>query len=210
MRLLHIDASPRGARSRSAMVARRLIERLRGYDVERLPLFEVDLPPFDGAAIEGRYALIAGEAVDAEARAAWSRIEGIVDRLMAFDLWLIGLPMWNFGIPYRLKHYVDLVTQPGLAFTVEADGSVAGLAAGRRAVLIASGALDTSPGSALAGLDHQVAYLRDWLGFIGIDDVATIRVQPTYGADEAVAAVMAAAYAEADALAARLSRPARV
>lgn len=210
MRLLHIEASPRGARSRSAMVARRLLERLEGYEMERLALFEVDLPPFGGAAIEGRYALIAGEAVEPEAVAAWARIEQMVSYLMGFDLWLISVPMWNFGIPYRLKQYIDLVTQPGLTFAVGDDGAVNGRAAGRRVVLIASGALDTAPASPLAALDHQVAYLRDWLGFIGVDDVATIRIQPTYGPDEAVATVMQAAYAEADTLAARLSRPSRV
>lgn len=193
------------------MVARHLLERLDGYEVERLPLFEAELPPFDGDAIEGRYALIGGAAaVDPITRDAWARIERMVHHLLAFDLWLISVPTWNFGIPYRLKHYIDLVTQPGLAFAVGADGSVQGRAAGRRAVLIASGALDTSPGSPHAELDHQVGYLRDWLGFVGIDDVATIRIQPTYGPEEVVQTVMDVAYAEAGALAVRLSRPARV
>lgn len=209
MRLLHIDASPRAGRSRSAMVARRLLAGLAA-EVETLDLFAADLPAFDGETIEGRYALLAGEAVEPEVAADWRRIRGLVDHFLSFDGWLISTPTWNFGIPYRLKHYVDLLTQPGMTFTADADGNVVGHGAGRLALIVAAGALDTRPGGPLAQLDHQVAYLEAWLRFIGVTDIRTIRVMPTFGAAATVEAAMAAAYAEADALAADLSRPSRV
>jgi FMN-dependent NADH-azoreductase len=204
-RLLHIEASPRGERSRSSAVARHLIGLLGAVEVERLDLFEADLPALDGAMIEGRYALIGGETVSPGIAADWERVRGHVDHLLSFDLWLISTPMWNFGIPYRLKHYIDLVTHPGMTFSVEPDGQVRGLAAGRTVLLVGSGALDTRPGTALADFDHQVAYLRRWLGFIGIEDLHVVTACPTYGAPDAVEAVMAEARAAAERVAAQLS-----
>ncbi|WP_439534457.1 FMN-dependent NADH-azoreductase [Polymorphobacter sp.] len=206
MKILHIQASPRGPRSRSTMVADHLLTRLAGAVTETLDVFD-PLPEFDNAAIEARYAIIHGERADPESVAAWEEIRRLVDHFLSFETLLFTVPMWNFGIPYRLKHYIDLLTQPGLAFSVTPDGNVNGHAAGRTAIIIAAGALDTTPGSPLAGLDHQVAYMQAWLGFIGVGDVHIIRVQPTYGGPEVIEAAMARGYAEAEALAERLSRP---
>jgi FMN-dependent NADH-azoreductase len=202
-RLLHIEASPRGARSRSSAVARHLIDRLGGIEIERIDVFDADLPELGGGMIEGRYALIAGEPVAPGIAADWAAIRAHADRLLSFDTWLISTPMWNFGLPYRLKHYIDLVTHPGMTFAVEPTG-VVGLAAGRTAILVGSGALDTRPGSALADHDHQIAYLRRWLAFIGVEDVHGITICPTYGEVDAVEAVTGEAYAAAEAIAAEL------
>src|SRR3546814_15223158 len=79
-RLLHIKASPRGSLSRSAMVASRLLARLQETDVEPLDLFDADLPPFGGAVIEGRYALLSGQPVAGDAAGDWQRIEGMGER----------------------------------------------------------------------------------------------------------------------------------
>lgn len=202
-RLLHIEASPRGPRSRSSAVARHLIERLGGIESERLDLFDAALPELGGGMIEGRYAMIAGDPVAPGIAADWAAIRAQADHLLAFDTWLISTPMWNFGLPYRLKHYIDGVTHPGMTFTVAPTG-VTGLAAGRTAILIGSGALDTRPGSAMADHDHQIAYLRRWLAFIGVEDVHAITICPTYGPDAAVEAVMGEACAAAESVAATL------
>src|SRR3546814_10126407 len=102
--------------------------------------------------------------------------------------------MWNFGIPYRLKHYNDLLTQPGLAFSADAGGNVIGHAAGRTAIIVAAGALDTRPGSALGCLDHQAAYLEAWLSFLGATSIHVIRVMPTFGEAAVVDRAMETAY----------------
>ena len=199
-RVLHIVGSPRGDRSRSGMVARRLIERIDASMVETLDLDNADLPDFDGAAIEGRYALIEGRAVDPEVADAWERIGRTVQHFLSFDTYVFSVPMWNFGVPWRLKQYIDVLTQPGLAFTVGPDG-VNGLAAGRQAFLICSGALDIRPGQPGSELDHQLAYMKAWLGFIGVTDIHAVQVRPTYGTPEQVEGAMAQAYAAVDALA---------
>ena len=105
--LLHIDASPReDSRSRrvgEALVARRLADRA-DLRLVRLDLWAADLPHMDGATLAAKYARLAGKPHDkAEAR-AWSVIEALVADLDAAAEVVISTPMWNFSIPYRLKH----------------------------------------------------------------------------------------------------------
>lgn len=214
-RLLHIDASPRGERSRSGMVGLAMLEALRtgipGLEVESLPLFEADLPPFDRSAVEGRYGLLIGEQVPDEQAQAWAKLRAIAMHFLSFDTWLFTVPMWNFGLPYRLKHYVDLVTHPGMTFRNDAQGNVEGLASGRSALIVAASAMPFGASPDLEALDFQLSYLKTWLGFIGVTDIHAVRVAGTFGPEAAVEAAMAKAHAEAAALVDQLAaRAARV
>lgn len=207
--ILHVVGSPRGERSRSVKVAERLIAGLEeaspGSTVETLNVCHAEFPALTGPVIEGRYALIEGREVANEVREAWSRIGAAVAHFLSFDTIVFSVPMWNFGIPWQLKQYIDTITQPGMAFRVSETG-VEGLGAGKRAILVASGALDIRPGAPGAELDHQVRFMQAWLGFIGITDVHVVHLRPTYGPPEAVEAAMDEAYASAEALVADLSR----
>lgn len=212
-RILHVIGSPRDERSRSVKVAERLIAGLvaanPGAAVETLNVCHAELPALTGPVIEGRYALIEGREVADEVRAEWGRIGEAVAHFLSFDTLVFSVPMWNFGIPWQLKQYIDTITQPGMAFRVSETG-VEGLGAGKRAILVASGALDIRPGAPGAELDHQVRFMQAWLGFIGITDVQVVHLRPTYGPPEVVEAAMDEAYASAEALVADLSRASRV
>lgn len=204
-RLLYIGGSPRKERSRSAMVADRLLTRLKErypeLSVERLDVFDIDLPAFDQDAVVGRYHLLAGNAVDPEQADAWRDLKKWTDQFLSFDSYLIATPMWNFGIPYRLKQYIDILTQPGLTFRNDSDGNVEGLAQGRRAIIVAASAMPFGSLPEIDGLDFQLAYLKAWLGFIGVTDIGAVRVAGTFGPDDVVAAAMAQAFTDADRLA---------
>ncbi len=203
-RLLHIDSSPRGARSRSGAIGLHLLAGLQGrapaLEVSRLNLFEANLPPFDHAAIEGRYGLLMGDPVPPEQQQAWAQLGAIADHFLSFDTWLFTVPMWNFGLPYRLKHYIDLITHPQIAFRNDAEGNVEGLAAGRRAIVVAASAMPFGSNPEIEGLDFQLTYLRAWLGFIGVTDIHAVRVAGTFGPEPAVNAAMARARNDADGL----------
>lgn len=192
MNILHIDASPRATRSRSRVVAERFIAALPNtVNVTHCNVWDVAMPDLDGDMIEGRYALIMGEAVDDSIAERWAEVRRFTDWVMAHDAFILSVPMWNFGIPYRLKHFIDVVTQPGMAFTNDAAGNVVGLAAGKRAMIIAASAMPFGQMEDIADIDFQLRYLRAWLDFIGVTDVQHICVAPTFGAPDAVEAVMA-------------------
>lgn len=214
-RLLHIEASPRGSRSRSGAIGGHVLQRLTAaipeLEIATLNVFDAELPAFDRAAIEGRYGLLMGEPVPPEQQQAWGQLRAIADHFLSFDSWLFTVPMWNFGLPYRLKHYVDLVTQPGLTFRNDAAGNVEGLAAGRTAIIVAASAMPFGTSPEIDGLDFQLSYLRTWLGFIGVTDIHAVRVAGTFGPEAVVEAAMAHARAQADLLVDQVAaRPARV
>lgn len=204
VKLLHLDASPRGERSRSRPVAEAWLAALAEQvplEVNRIDLFKVTLPELGPGMIEGRYARIMGGAVDPGIAQAWERIDSIGRDFLAHDAILIAAPMWNFGIPYPLKHYIDCVTQPGIAFSNNERGEVVGRAAGRPAMIVAASAMDIAPAGPLAAFDHQLAYLERWLGFIGVSEISSLRVAPTYGPEEQVRATVADACAQAETMA---------
>jgi FMN-dependent NADH-azoreductase len=207
-KLLHIDASPRGERSRSGDVGRHLLAKLQAdrpdLQVEALNLFDADLPPFDRLAVEGRYGLLLGQSVPPEQEAAWNRLREITDHFLSFDGWLFTVPMWNFGLPYRLKHYVDCITHPGMTFRNDAAGNVEGLAGGRTAIIVAASAMPFGSMPEIDGLDFQLPYLKAWLGFIGVTDIHSVRVAGTFGPEDQVEKAMAKARAEADLLVTQL------
>ena len=207
-RLLHIDASPRDTRSRSRNVTQAFMEALTAHkpqvNITTMDVWRTALPDLGDGMIEGRYNLIMGEDVPADIKAAWDHVASFVQDFLSYDGYIFSVPMWNFGIPYKLKHYIDVITQPRMIFTNDAVGNVVGHAAGKKAILIAASAMPIGKVEGFEAYDFQQAYLEKWLGFIGITDIACLRVAPTYGAPADVEAVMAAAREEAKALAARL------
>ncbi len=100
----------------------------------------------------------------------------LVQELIAADVLVIGAPMYNFSIPSPLKAWIDRVAQPGRTFRYTDKGPV-GLAGGKKALIISSrgGAIAGTPME--AALDHQEAYLKTVMRFIGITNVKLVRAE---------------------------------
>lgn len=173
-RLLYIQASPRGERSHSVAVADAFVEawkqaRPDGEVVVR-NLFEEDLPPLDGRTITGKYNIMHGREHTPEERACWEAVERVVEDFKSFDAYAFAVPMWNFSLPYRLKHYLDLVIQPGLTYGMDASG-YHGLLTGKKAFCAFSSGGEYGPGCPSDTWNWQSGYMRMLLGFMGITDV---------------------------------------
>ncbi len=95
--------------------------------------------------------------------------DALVDELREADVLVLGLPMYNFGVPSTLKAYFDHVARAGVTFRYTAEGPL-GLLTGKKAFVFAT------RGGQHAGTetDLQTAYVRLFLGFIGIRDVEFI------------------------------------
>ena len=120
-RLLYIEGSPRGDSSSSSRVANAFVAAYKEAnpddEVEHLPLFDADLPAFTAEGAEQKMAQIVDMiqgGTGIEVTGEWAGVVQEIERLKRSDKVLISSPMWNFSIPYRLKHYFDLVCQPGL------------------------------------------------------------------------------------------------
>lgn len=188
-RLLHVEGSPRKTRSASLEVAHAFLDAYRKTHpddtIATVDVWALDLPAFDGAAMEAKYAGIAGVERTPEQRAAWSRITDLARPLIEADKLVLSVPMWNFGIPYRLKHWFDCVSQKDLVFAFDEQG-LRGLLGGRKALTICARGVGFEPDSQTpaAGWDQQTAWLDVWFRMTGITDVQRLVIEKTlYGPD---------------------------
>jgi FMN-dependent NADH-azoreductase len=179
-RLLHIVATPRGLASHTGRISGVLLEELHAkhadLDVHTLDLFSADLPAVAGVNIKTKYALMTGQPVDEAARGSWRSIERTIEEFLAADVYLLTVPMWNFGVPYALKYYIDAIVQPGYLFQYDEHGVPHGLVQGKKLVCVTSRGADYS--GPLASLDFLESYLRAIFGFVGIADQTFFNAQP--------------------------------
>ena len=196
-RLLYVEASPRKARSHSIAVANAFIDAYReAYpddQVGTLDLWATELPPFDGETLDAKYAVLHGQEHTAEQAEAWAKVVTVAGYFTSADKYLFSLPMWNFGIPYRLKHYIDVITQPGLTFSFSPEEGYKGLVTGKPAAVVYASGGAYGEGSGAESYDLQKSYMGLWMGFIGFTDVRSIHVAPTLTDPDAVNAARDAA-----------------
>jgi FMN-dependent NADH-azoreductase len=180
-RLLHIIASPRGEDSRTLKISGVFLEALsKKYpdcQIDEVNIFEESLQPLTVKMVYGKYILLSGGELTEKLKDAWKNIERHIERFLAADYYLISVPMWNFNIPYALKHYIDIIVQPKYLFRYTAQG-VEGLAKNKKMVIVTSRGGDYGPDSPSHNYDFQEPYLRAIFGFVGITDITFINAQP--------------------------------
>jgi FMN-dependent NADH-azoreductase len=142
-------------------------------------LFKKDLPSFDGLAVQAKYTILHGLKHTPEERAAWKKVEEVIAEFKSADKYVMAVPMWNFGIPYRLKQYLDIIVQPGYTFSYSPQEGYKGLVLGKPIFVSYSRGGAYEKGSAAEAFDLQTKYLQLALGFIGFTDIRTLVVEPT-------------------------------
>ncbi|MFC4276869.1 FMN-dependent NADH-azoreductase [Achromobacter aloeverae] len=187
MRLLNIVSSPRGPASASVAVAEAFIDAYRkarpGLEVDTLDVWNEDLPEFDSLAIGAKYKQVSKARLTGYELSVWARIETLARRFKEADRILLGVPMWNFGYPYKLKQLIDLVSQRGRLFSF--DGVAYGplLEIPRALVVHVRGqSVDEGADASNPGFAHQADYIQFWLKFIGVREVRSLTVEHTWDA----------------------------
>jgi FMN-dependent NADH-azoreductase len=185
LKVLRLDSSARREGSVTRQVADALIARLEESEGPidlRVRDLASDAPPFvDSDWVDANFT--PPEDRDEAQRAALAPSDALVSELIAADVLVIGVPIYNFGVPAALKAWVDMVARARLTFRYTENGPV-GLLQGKRAYLaVASGG--TAVGSAM---DFATGYLRHMLGFMGIEDVEIVAADRVMvrGTDEVV------------------------
>lgn len=199
--LLYIEASPRKKRSSSIEIARIYLNTYREShpkdDIEILDLWQRELPRFDGDVIDSKYAIMHGESHTEAQRKSWRAVEQVIADFKRADSYLFSIPMWNFGIPYPLKHYFDVIVQPSYTFNFSPSEGYKGLVTGKPAVIIYSRGGAYGPGTGGEALDFQKTYMETILKFIGFSDIKSIVIEPTLSSPEAKEKAMEQAKKEA-------------
>jgi len=164
--LLSIRSSIFSDEGASSRLARQFAERWqqlnpRGTVLDR-DLARDPVPHLDADRFRG-FSLPAQQRTPAQQTAA-EYSDRLIDELRRADVLVLGLPLYNFGVPSTLKAYFDHVARAGITFRYTAQGSV-GLLTGKRAVVIAT------RGGIYEGADTQPQYIRNFLGFLGIEAI---------------------------------------
>lgn len=203
MKLLHIIASPRGESTRTLSISKEflsaLTEKHKDLTIDEIDLFKVKLPDVSLSASSTKYTLMSGGNVSESSKDNWDEIIGFSSSFLTYDYYLITSPMWNFTIPYVLKHYIDVIIQAGVLFNFTETG-VAGLANNKKMVCVTSRGSDYSSGTYMFQFDFQEPYLRAIFGMIGIYDISFINAQPLDIAPELTQASLGKAKVDAKAL----------
>jgi FMN-dependent NADH-azoreductase len=176
-KLLYVEVSPNKSSSNSSVIAQEVLS-IYGQShtddvIDHIDLWNIDLPEFDETMIAAKFSVLRSQtATDAQA-AHWGKAVALSKRFNSADKYLFSIPIWNFGLPYRLKHFIDIATLPGQNWSWSRELGYSALLRDKRAILIYSsaGIYPQQTSSGIFNVDFQKHYMRQWLGFIGIDIV---------------------------------------
>lgn len=201
--LLHVAVSPLNEGSYSEQIGAAFKEAWAAANpdgtVDHFNLWAESLPAFDAVGASWKIKAMGGQDVDKEEQALFARVKTVANRFLAADKYLFTVPMWNFSIPYPLKHFIDVIVQPGLTFAFDPASGFSGLVPSERPVqlVLTRGNAGYSPGGFMEGWDHQEPYMLAILKFIGLTDVRTIVAEGTAYGPEVAEPALERAIAEA-------------
>ncbi len=177
MNILHVIASPRGNESHSIQLGNAIVKGLQekypGSVAQTHNLTTTLFPHLEEVHLNSFYT--PAESRTPELEEAVKHSDEAIAELFAADIIVIGSPMYNFGIPSALKAWIDHIARAGKTFSYSASGAE-GLLKNKKAYLaIATGAVFSE--GLYKEMDFTEKYLTSVLGFLGITDVTTFRVE---------------------------------
>ena len=186
MRILKIVASPREERSASiAIIDSFLFEyqkKIKGLAVDTLDVWTESLPEFGAEAIGAKYKGVSGEAMTPSERATWQRIRELASRFKKADRIVLGVPMWNFSFPYKLKQLIDLACQRNMLFTFDGKEYGPALNIDKAFVAYVRGQSEEAGFQTVPppGFEYVTRYIEFWLHFIGVHSITAMTVEHTW------------------------------
>ena len=197
MKILQINASARREGSQSTLVAGQIADRLRvahpGASLTVRDLAATPHPVLDEAALGALFTPADQRTPEQSARVALD--DALIAEVQSHDVIVLGVPMYNFGVPVQLKSWIDAIARAGVTFRYTAQGPQ-GLLTGKTVyVALARGGLYRNTPN-----DSQVPYLRNVLGFLGLTDVRFVYAEGLAMGPEAAAKGLAGALADIDAV----------
>lgn len=176
-KILNIVTSVKGNESFSIKLSAAILEKLSSVypnsEVHTRDLANAPLPHLE----ETQFAAFQtpGEMRTDEHNEAVKQSDEAIKELMEADIIVIGVPLYNFGIPSTLKAWIDHIARAGVTFSY-ATGAPKGLVINKKVYLAISSGGVYSEGP-MKSYDFTESYLRAVLGFIGMTDVSVFRVE---------------------------------
>jgi len=173
--LLHLDSSGKGPQSVTRPLTKYFVERWTANDPKSV-VIDRDLMTSNLHFVDEQTvgAYFTPEDKQSESQKQTLKLSNqLIDELRTADIWVFGIPMYNFSVPAVFKAYIDLVIRAGKTFSYE-NGTPKGLLQNKKLYIITASGADYSTGPYKA-LDFVEPYLRGIFGFIGITDITLIK-----------------------------------
>ncbi|KAF3884563.1 MULTISPECIES: FMN-dependent NADH-azoreductase [Nostocales] len=197
--LLHIDSSPRGERSHSRKLTREFVEAWKqAHPGDTVNYRDVGCNPVPH--VDEQWIVAAHTPPEQRTPQLQEGIlisDRLIDEFLAADLYVIGIPMYNFSIPSTFKAYIDQIVRPTRTFVFEPEDSTnpyKPLVLGKKMFIItARGTSGYGSGGKYENCNYQNPYLAAVFGFIGITDITFINVENDESGGKKLADSIAAA-----------------
>ena len=189
--ILHINASPRGDASQSRTISNELVEAMKtahpDVTVTDRDLGHQVIPFVTEPFIYAMYT--PEESQTPEQKELLKLSDELIAELFAADVYVFGVPMYNFGVPAVFKAWIDYVARANKTFN---PATYEGLLKGKKAVVVsAHGGAGYGPGQERESYNQLVPTLRGVLGFMGVTEVEFVSVEGTAAPAEKLAPVLA-------------------
>ncbi len=193
--LLHINSSPRGTASRSHQISGEFVQAwLQAHPGDTVTVRDLShqaIPHVTEEFIGAIYTPV--EARTADQRGTLVLSDELIGELQAADMYVFGIPMYNFSVPAVFKAYIDQVARVGVTFTPQYEG----LLKNKKVVFVtARGGGGYGPGEARESYNFEDPFLRTVFSFLGVTDQTFIHVNNTSGGDDIVNGSLATARAK--------------
>jgi FMN-dependent NADH-azoreductase len=186
MKILNIVTSPRKEKSASSAVVNAFLSEYRAHvgdiSVDTLDIWQEQLPEFDAESIDAKYKGVSGESMTPVETATWAKIRELASRFQRADRIVLGVPMWNFSFPYKLKQLIDLSCQRNMLFTFDGKSYGPSLTIDKAFVAFVRGQSDEAGFKTVSqpGFEYLSGYVEFWLRFIGVRSVVSLAVEHTW------------------------------
>ncbi len=193
MNILQINSSARAENSHSTRLANAIVDRLRTARPEATlslrDLGRTPHPMLDETALQALFSPAAQHTPEQAARVALD--DALIAEIQSADVIVLGVPMYNFGVPAQLKNWIDAISRVQVTFRYT-DKGPQGLLTGKKVyvALTRGGLYRNTPN------DSQTPYLKTFLGFLGMTDVQFVYAEGLSMGIEAEQNALASAYSQ--------------
>jgi FMN-dependent NADH-azoreductase len=197
MNILQVNSSARTDGSHSTKLATALVERIRRENAQSTlavrDLSRAPHPQLDEAALQALFTPADKRTPEQAARVALD--DALIAEIMAADVVVLGVPMYNFGVPAQLKNWIDAISRAQVTFRYTANGPE-GLLKGKKVyvALTRGGLYRNTP------RDTQVPYLQTIFTFLGMTDVQFVYAEGLAMGPEAEQNALASAQSQIEEL----------
>lgn len=180
MKLMHVDASPKGAKSNSRMLAAEFVDmlgaELPGLTIDYLDLVQETPPHVTGDFAKATYTPEAERTQ--EMRDLLAPSDRLCARVLDADALLFAMPMYNWSMPASFKAFIDYIVRTNVTYSFTEDGGTAGHLGRQKVLFLTTRGADLGPGSPYHGMDALTPALTAAFGFLGVSDPWFVNAEP--------------------------------